>query len=109
MNKFLVVVLAMLLCGCAAIDSAKKNNDLMLTLKTGQAKDEVLKIMGNPARNENYSRGGKEVQVWYYRTNYDIYALHDDNFTPLVFKDDKLACWGNDCYRQEVEFTAADQ
>ncbi len=109
MRLISVLIIASLLCGCASMESAKKNNDLMLTLETGQTKGRVLGIMGSPSRNETYAINGKNVDVWFYRTSYDIYALEDDNFTPVIFEDDKLAGWGRNLYQQKIEYRSVDQ
>lgn len=104
MKIILVTALVCLLCGCGYFKTAERNNELMLTLKTGQTKEEVLKIMGEPSKNEKYAIGGKDTDIWFYRTDWDIYAMDADNFTPMVFEDGKLACWGKDCYEQKIEF-----
>jgi len=103
MKKALLLLAALSLCGCACYSAARKNNQLMLTLNIGQTTQEVTKIMGNPVRNEKYSSAGGVVDVWYYRTDCDLWAWDDDDLTPMVFKNGKLAGWGQNFYMQEVE------
>lgn len=103
MKKALVLAMVLLLAGCSYGEIARKNNEAMLTLKIGQAKEEVLEIMGKPSRSQSYFRGGKQTDVWYYRTSPDVLDWGiDDNFTPMVFKDGKLTGWGKDYYQQET-------
>jgi len=109
MKRVLVIMLALFLCGCGYMKAAKKNNDLMLTLKTGQTKDQVLGIMGDPSRNEKYNTNGKNIDVWFYRTDTDIYALEDDNFTPVIFEDDRLVGWGRNLYEEKIEYRSMIQ
>lgn len=109
MKRLILVMLMFLACGCSFVQTVKDNNNSLLTLKNGQTKEEVLKIMGNPARNERYTQNDKILDVWYYRTGYDIYAIDENNFTPVIFKNDKLIGWGTDCYRQNVELAPISQ
>lgn len=109
MKKILLVICVFFLCGCACAKTARRNNDLLLTLNIGQGKQEVLQIMGNPSRNERYSSGGKETEIWYYRTDVDIYGSEDDNFTPVVFENGKLAGWGRNFYDERIEYQSQIQ
>jgi len=106
MKKLLLIFMVLLLAGCGYGKVAKKNRDLMLTLNTGQTKQEVLQLMGNPEKNEQYYRTDKKIDIWYYRTSsfesggWDS----DDYFTPMVFEDGKLIGWGEDFYDRKVKF-----
>jgi len=104
MKRILLFFVIFLLAGCCYGKTAKKNNELMLTLDPGQTKQEVLKVMGNPSKNERYSSDSKEVEVWFYRTSSFFSGGWDpdDYFTPLVFENGKLSGWGRDFYAQKV-------
>jgi len=90
--------------GCSYGKIAKRNNELMLTLKIGQEKKEVLQVMGSPTKNETYMKNGKEIDIWFYRTSsFATDAWDSDNyFTPMVFEDGKLTGWGRDFYQQRI-------
>ena len=109
MKKVLLVFIIFFLAGCSYGKIAKRNNDLMLTLNMGQAKQEVLHVMGNPSKSEQYFRGGKQIEVWYYRTSsFETGGWNsDDYFTPMVFQDGKLVGWGKDFYSQKIESSFA--
>ncbi len=105
MKKVLLFCAVLLLCGgCACAKTAKKNNEMMLLFNIGQPKEDIMKAMGKPVKNEKYTIGGSEVDVWYYRTDCDLWDWDDDDLTPMVFRDNKLIGWGSDLYLREVEY-----
>jgi outer membrane protein assembly factor BamE (lipoprotein component of BamABCDE complex) len=109
MKKVILIFAVFLLFGCSYEKIAKKNNELMLTLDRGQTKQEVLKIMGNPSKNEKYFADNNEMDVWFYRTSSFVSGGwdSDDYFTPMVFENGKLTGWGNDFYEQrKIDFQA---
>jgi hypothetical protein len=103
MKKILLFFMIFVLAGCSYSRIAKRNNQLMLTLNPGQTKQEVLKIMGGPSRNERYSLDKKQIDVWYYRTDSFLTGSWDDDeyFTPMVFEDGILVGWGKDYYDED--------
>lgn len=104
MKKALLLLMVLFMCGCACAGIAKKNNEMMLMLNIGQSKDEIMKLMGKPVKNEKYTIGGSEMDVWYFRTDCDIWDWDDDDLTPMVFKNGQLIGWGSDLYLREVEY-----
>lgn len=55
-------------------------------------------VMGNPYRVENVKFSGKTYDIDYYFVGINVSddKIADDELTPMVFKDDKLAGWGWD-------------
>lgn len=92
----------LLLAGCVFPWDAKTNVENAKQLRVGMTKAEVLRIMGEPHRNETFNR----PDVWYYysETNWlDGFVTEDECF-PLLFKDGKLQGWGNSFYtRYRIE------
>lgn len=103
-RNFLLIIAILCLCGCSVFKEAKKNNEAMLSLNAGQTKEEVLKIMGNPAKTEKYFLRGVDTDIWYYRTAVDIYGIEQDNFTPIIFEDGELIGWGKDYYQKKIAY-----
>ena len=65
-------------------------------LRVGMTKAQVLKIMGEPLRNEVFNK----PDVWYYYIDtkwHDTYTTEDECM-PLVFRRGKLVGWGQHYY-----------
>jgi outer membrane protein assembly factor BamE (lipoprotein component of BamABCDE complex) len=104
MNKWFVMVgLTLMFCtgsvvlsGCGFANAAN-NIEKSQKLRQGMTKQQVLEIMGKPLDEEFCS-----PNVWYYYT--DMRWLDGqptrDECMPLIFKDGKLAGWGNEYYNQ---------
>lgn len=105
MKKVLAVVLCLGLCNCGYGKIAKKNNELLVTLRTGQPTQEVLQVMGPPEKSEKYSDKEKTMDVWFYRTNSASGGWDaEDSLTPIVFENDKLVGWGKNFYDGKTMF-----
>ncbi|MCP3967123.1 MAG: DUF3192 domain-containing protein [Lentisphaerae bacterium] len=81
--------------GCAYFDvnEASRNIENSKKLRIGMTKAQVLKVMGEPLRDEIYNK----PNVWYYYTQclwHDCMKTQDECM-PLIFKDGKLIGWGN--------------
>jgi outer membrane protein assembly factor BamE (lipoprotein component of BamABCDE complex) len=76
----------------------KQNNDNIQKLHVGMTKQQVLKVMGEPLKNEVYNTD----KVWYYFTEvkWSDGAITRDECTPLFFKNDKLVGWGTNEYKK---------
>ena len=104
MRKFLLAGLcaglcAAMLAGCAAVNPlqrAKENVENSKKLRVGMTKAEVLKIMGEPERNESFSQ--PDVWFYYFDINWLDGFITEDECFPLLFKDGKLLGWGNAFY-----------
>ena len=88
-------LLTVLLNGCGT--TAGENFENSSRLRVGMTKEQVKEIMGEPLQ-ENFSK----PDVWYY---YIETRWHDgqntiDECMPVVFKNNKLAGWGNAYYKQ---------
>lgn len=85
---------------------AKRNNDNMMQLEIGQTRQEVLEIMGTPAKREAYQLENERViDFLFYRTSgwsMDCMRDTDYQFTPLAFENDKLIGWGRNYYDNVV-------
>lgn len=83
---------------------AQDNSDAMLKLKIGDSKKIVLTILGNPHRNEKYEIENKQYDIWYYRTSHNADGFEtDDEFTPVIIIDNKLAGWGRNYYDNSIK------
>ncbi len=87
------ICLAFFLCGCASsptrisLDFKTDLND-MLTFRQNMTPEEVIGLMGTPAR---------PVLIYFYMTEGEgsfFSRFSKDNYTPFVFVDNKLAGWG---------------
>lgn len=98
-------IVSMLVSGCTYGMIAQRNSNKLLTLNLGQSKQEVLNSMGNPRRNEKYNINGKEIDIFFYRTSWTSDGAEtDDEFTPVVFENEKLIGWGRNFYDQTIKF-----
>lgn len=100
---FCILAIAITACSCAVFTggcgfhTASVNVEKSKTLRAGMTKQQVLDIMGKPLDEEFCS-----PNVWYYYT--DLRWLDGqptrDECMPVIFKDGKLAGWGNEYYNQ---------
>ena len=95
-----LTALAVSLSGCG-LSSQYTNFENSTKLRIGMTKAQVLAVMGQPL-----DAVFAKPDVWYY---YIETRWHDgqetiDECMPLVFKNGKLAGWGNDFYKKEKLF-----
>ena len=95
-----VAALTLSLTGCG-LSSQYKNFENSAKLRVGMTKEQVLEVMGQPL-DATFAK----PDVWYY---YIETRWHDgqetiDECMPVVFKNGKLAGWGNDFYKKEKLF-----
>ena len=86
---------------------ALSNRSTMLLLDIGMDKQEVLKIMGAPDKNESYRAfKGVPMVVWFYRVGRvnSLGVLELDKMTPLVFTNGTLEGWGDQFYTNKAIF-----
>jgi len=73
-------------------------------LNLRMTKNEVVNLMGRPAKTEAYEIQGMNLEFWHYRTEYNwqLGTLED---TALVFEDGFLKGWelGNYCEQTLVK------
>ena len=94
---FLLTFFVLIAVSCGWSMKARNNKNLV-NLKKGMTKQEVLAVMGEPLRDEVYNSDN----VWYYFTESlwsDGMITHDE-CTPVFFKDEKLAGWGQRAYKK---------
>ena len=112
--KMMLVVFLLFLVGCAGSPAwrhqrigsteaeAKENNENIMLLNIGQTKQEILEIMGTPAKREAYKlEADRIVEFWFYRTSgWSIHDMQDMDyqFTPLATENDELVGWGRNYY-----------
>lgn len=104
------VFVAGILSGCAVVDKDTslfaphkwdeifRNRENLAKLRTGMTKDEVLKIMGEPIKDEVYC----EDNVWWYyiRTCWTDFRTTRDECAPVVFDEEGLVeGWGASYFR----------
>lgn len=77
-----------------------RNNKNLSKLNTGMTKDQVLAVMGEPLKHEVFNTDN----VWYYytETKWSDGMITRDECTPVFFKDEKLAGWGQAEYKKFV-------
>ena len=114
MKRIMVAVFLLLLLGCpgsiawqsqrigSTEAEAKRNNENMMLLNIGQSKEEILQIMGTPAKREAYKlEAERVVEFWFYRTSgWSMRDMGDMDyqFTPMALEDDELVGWGRNYY-----------
>jgi outer membrane protein assembly factor BamE (lipoprotein component of BamABCDE complex) len=87
--------------GCNKIPIYKNQNNL-LKLQKGMAKEEVIKVMGKPDFHEVYeSLYGHTLVIAYYYTHHQKFdgQITKDECTPVVIKNEKLIGWGDEFYQ----------
>ena len=94
---FLLTVFVLITVSCG-LSMKTRNNKNIVNLKKGMTKQEVLALMGEPLRNEVYNT----ENVFYYFTESKLSdgMITHDECTPLFFKDEKLAGWGQRQYKK---------
>ena len=95
MKRFTVlgICLAFFLCGCASSRltvSFQPEHDVrpLARLQRNMSPQEVVQLMGTPER---------PVEIYFYMNEKEggfLSRLSKDNYTPLVFVNNKLAGWG---------------
>ncbi len=116
MKNFLVLLLLLVLVGCASMDNLVKlryeNRKKLMEIKIGMTKEQAMAIMGtkslkddaasyqrtadNPYRSETLQGKDKTLEAVFYYTHIRRLdaAITDDELTPLVFDNGKLIGWG---------------
>ncbi len=106
---FTVVCLGVSLCGCGNTSyfAARRNMKNSANLRVGMNKAQVIEVMGEPVKDEEYCR----PDVWFYYIDPQWYdgLTTQDECMPLVFKDDKLLGWGNEYYNKYYYGTPDDR
>ena len=86
-----------LLAGCwTPWGEISDNVDNSKQLRVGMTKEQVLQVMGEPLTDESYCQ--PDVWFYYWNTIWHDGLVTEDECIPLVFKDGKLAGWGNPFY-----------
>lgn len=117
MKSILVVAVLMApvaLSGCVIVDgefehfssdrdwqhSEYKNRKHIARLQPEMTTESVKQKMGTPDFNELYDKGGKKIQVLFYRTHRKEGdgVTTKDECTPLVFENGVLVGWGDTAY-----------
>ena len=88
-----------LFAGCY---SAKRNVVNSAKLRVGMTKAQVLKVMGEPEKNEVFHR--PDAWFYYYETNWVDGFVTEDECFPVIFENGKVVGFGNEFYtRYRVE------
>ena len=101
-----IIAMAAMLCGCEYCSTgyweAKASSDKLNNLRTGMNKEQVVKVMGEPLKNQVYNK----PDIWYYYTQikWSDSIVSRDECTPLFFKGGILVGWGEQYYKDKVEF-----
>jgi hypothetical protein len=118
MKLFAIALTSLLLFGCAGSPAwesmqisstrfeAEKNNANLMNVQIGQSREELLQIMGLPAKREAYQLGNdKVIEFLIYRTSgWDSRRTGDTDsqFTPIAIKENKVSGWGRNYYDNVV-------
>jgi len=98
MRVLLLMLVLAFAAGCSLnpLYVEEKNIENSKRLRVGMTKAEVLKIMGEPLKDEEFNR----PDVWFYYVSCNWYdgLTTEDECMPLVFQNGRLAGWGNDFY-----------
>ncbi|NMP16433.1 MULTISPECIES: DUF3192 domain-containing protein [unclassified Thalassotalea] len=79
-----------------------ENRKKIARLQVGMEYSATQDLLGVPDFTELYEKDGENIQVLFYRTNrkHSDSMTTKDECTPLVFKDGKLAAWGESAYSE---------
>ncbi|OGV55669.1 MAG: hypothetical protein A2017_03040 [Lentisphaerae bacterium GWF2_44_16] len=105
-HLFNVIAITSLLCGCEYCSTgywqAKSNSDKLNNLRLGMNKEQVIQVMGEPLKNQVYNK----PNTWYYYTQikWSDTIVSRDECTPIFFKGGVLVGWGEQYYKNKVEF-----
>ena len=118
MKVFMFAAVLSVLAGCAGSPAwqsmqisgtrteAEKNNTKLMNVQIGQSREELLQIMGPPAKREAYQLGNnKVIEFLLYRTaGWDNQYLGDTDsqFTPIAIENQKVVGWGRNYYDSVV-------
>jgi hypothetical protein len=78
--------------------TANRNNEALLSLQVGMTREEVISLMGQPAKREAY--GSTEYLI--YKTNTTGQSERAD-FTPIAITNGKVAGWGRNYYDSSLK------
>lgn len=93
------LILAFFCAGCESCNPykiAEKNVNNAKQLRIGMTKAEVLTIMGEPLKDEPFSK--PDIWYYYFDCNWLDGLTTEEECFPLIFKDGKLLGWGNRFY-----------
>ena len=93
-----IAVTGTLLSGCGYF-AQFENFENSTKLRVGMTKEQVRQIMGEPV-NEVYCK--PDLWFYYINTQWHDGLITRDECMPLVFRDGKLAGWGNEYYNRVV-------
>ena len=93
-----IAVTGTLLSGCGYF-AQFENFENSTRLRVGMTKEQVRQIMGEPV-NEVYCK--PDLWFYYINTQWHDGLITRDECMPLVFRDGKLAGWGNEYYNRVV-------
>ena len=95
LTAFVLFLLVAASSGCAWREAAE-NIEKSRSLRVGMSKAEVLAVMGEPQRNEEYAK--PDLWFYYCQPVWIDGLVTRDECMPLVFQDGKLIGWGNEFY-----------
>ena len=93
--------LAAILAGCAPASrqmDSMDNKNAVETLAVGMSRDELVALMGKPAKRENYG----SMHFYIYETSYLAFR-EKDRYTPVAVVNGKVAGWGRDYHDAVVK------
>jgi len=117
MLRSVMFFLLLLLISCSGSPLAtgqisEQNRIDLMQLKVGMSTLDVQRIMGTPYKVENKEVENINYQIWYYITKATFLGqseLLDENFTPVIFQDNKLMGWGRYYYEYVMNINNAKE
>ncbi|MDD5458408.1 MAG: DUF3192 domain-containing protein [Phycisphaerae bacterium] len=95
-KNIIFCIILLFFTGCKSICNldrscvSQRNRDNLNLLEIGMSKNDVLDIMGKPYQREAFS----DTEALLYLTNHSAYVSDSERYTPVVFKNERLAGWG---------------
>jgi outer membrane protein assembly factor BamE (lipoprotein component of BamABCDE complex) len=112
---FCLAFIGLIGCGGSPLATgqlAEKNKIYLMKLKADMTKAEVRRVMGNPYKIEIKTIDNSKYEIWYYVTAGTFlgqYEYLDKNFTPIIFKNEKVLGWGRYYYDYIMDINNARQ
>ncbi len=115
MSRILLIIISVLLYSCMGSTmqtslKSEQNRDNIVGLRLGMTQEDVLTLMGSPYKSEVHKIENNTYVIYFYVTEPTVLGqskLIEQNFTPVVFKDNILVGWGTNYYNYLMDIDNA--